>query len=244
MRRWIFLVSFVFCLLLVASGVTALEKGTGIITGKIMSAGGEALSGGYVKFFDAAKGYSPFTHEYWRSADYYFRIEDDGSFSAALPEGDYYLMAVKMKKGKKAACPPEEGDFVYPPFEGTQETYAVKSGETKDLNLISRAVPFKKEWSANGKTGIQGIVLDNNGKPLEGKLVIAFDADFSEKPFFSSDSRTDRDGAYVLRTPEGGKFNVRVMGYKQPVVTATVQTGKITEGIDIKLEKRPAEILQ
>jgi len=34
------------------------------------------------------------------------------------------------------------------------------------------------------------------------------------------------------------------MGYKQPVVTATVQTGKITEGIDIKLEKRPAEILQ
>lgn len=221
------------------SVVIAQEPGSGSIMGKITTREGEALAGGYVRFFDLAKGFSPFTHEYWRSADYYFRITDDGSFFATLPEGDYYLMAVKMKNGKKAACPPEEGDFVYPPFDGVQETYAIKAGETKDLGLISRAVPFKKEWSANGKTGIQGVVLDSHGKPLEGKLVIAFETYPSEKPYFSSDSRTGKDGVYILRVPESGQYKVRVMGHKQPVVAATVETGKITRGIDIKLNKVP-----
>lgn len=236
MKRWLCLISFGLCLVALTGNVPALEAGQGIVQGKVTGKAGESLSGGTVRFFDMAIGPSPFTHEYWRHPDYFFPIADDGSFSAEIPEGTYSFSAVKMVPGKRAGCPPEEGDFIYPPWDGTQKSFSVRAGETTDLGVIAGAVAFRKEWAAAGKSGIAGILLDADGRPVDGKIVIASATASMERPYFVSDRRTGSNGAYTLRVPEGGMYHVRVMGYRQPIVPAAVQTGKITRGIDIMIQ--------
>lgn len=239
MKRCLCVSAFVFCLLAMLSVATAQEKGYGYVSGKITTIDGESMAGGTVRFFDMSVGLSPYTHEYWRGPDYFRLIADDGSFLVQLPEGTYYMTALKKRIGKTLFAPPEEGDLVYPSWDGAQKACSVMTGETTDLGVISEAVPFKKEWIAQGKTGITGAVLDAEGKPVEEALVIASASPKMESPLFTADRRTGKDGKYILRVPEGGQIYVRVIGSRQPIVAGIVITGEITKGINIKLVKTP-----
>lgn len=239
MKMCTFIATFIVCMFLVLTIVVAQETGMGTITGKFMTASGETMAGGTVKFFDSATGPSPITHEYWKFPDYFFRVEADGTFSAQLPEGTYYLMAVKKTSMHKPIVPPEEGDLIYPPWDGAQKPYFIKSGETTDLGVIVKAVPFKKEWAAKGKTGIEGVVLDAYGKPVKRVLIIAYVNPAKQESTFIADQRTTEDGKYILRVPEGGRYYVRVKGNTDIFVTADVKLGAFTKGIDISPQRIP-----
>jgi hypothetical protein len=188
-----------------------------------------------VRFYDAQAGPTPFTTEYGRVPDFIVRSEDDGGFTAKLPEGIYHMMALKKGPGKRLG-PAEEGDLMYPPLGSTDpEPYVVKAGETTDIGVISGAVPFKKEWDVQAKTGIEGKVLDKEGKPVEGVLVFAALRPDVEIPLYAS-RVTDKDGKYVIGLPDGGQYYVSV--WKEKPLTVTVKRGEITQGIKIILAPR------
>lgn len=232
MRRYIVAIFVVVCFSAAMSVAQAEEFGAGTLSGKIQTEDGQALSAARVNLFDVTRGPSPFLNAYWRMYDYLASTGEDGSFSLQLPEGTYYLM---ITKGRTVG-PPEEGDLIHPPLDGREpRQYVVKAGETTDIGVISEIVPFKKSWAAKGPTGIQGVVMDKNGTPVEGKLVLASSFASVEKQVFMSDRRTGRDGTFVLRVAEGGQYYVRVRGFKEPIVPALVKTGSMTKGIEIIL---------
>lgn len=77
--------------------------------------------------------------------------------------------------------------------------------------------------------------FDQTGKPIKGKLVIASPSETMGQPLFLSDSRTGKNGEYIVRVPEGGIYYVRVKGQQQPVVNTTVMGGEVTKGVNIRL---------
>ena len=103
-----------------------------------------------------------------------------------------------------------------------------------DIAIISGAVPFRKEWAVQVKTGIEGTVLDAEGKPVEGVLVFAALRPEVEIPLYASRD-TDKDGKYVIGLPEGGQYYVSV--WKEKPITVTVKRGEITKGIDISVTR-------
>jgi len=240
MKRWLFvaaLACFVFAMFSISS---AQETGDGFIKGKIAVKDGKTISGWRIRFFDVKAGPTPFTTEYQRVPDFMIRSEDDGSFSAKLPEGMYYVTALKKspekKQPEKKRPGPEEGDLIYPPMDSREpKPYIVKAGETTDIGVISAAVPFKKEWAVKIKTGIEGTVVDGQGEPVEGVLVFATTVPGAKIPRYSS-GYTGKDGKYVLGLPEGGQYYLRVRDRQLSPVT--VKTGEITRGIDITLTLR------
>ncbi len=237
MNRWICLISFIVSQLFLVSVTFAQETGHGYLKGTILTSSEEALSDGRVLFFDVNSGPSPYESEYWRNHDYAVWTKSDGSFSVELPQGTYYLIVIKKTAGEKSAYP-REGDLIYPPKDGRDlKPHVVKAGDTKDMGPIIGAVPFKKEWTAEAKTGIQGTVFDKNGQPVEGKLVIASLNPEVKRPYFISDSRTGNVGKYIIRVPEGGDYYLRVKGFSQPIVAVAVAAGEITGGIDIHLSE-------
>jgi hypothetical protein len=228
-------ISFVFLLLNIA---TAQGSGDGLVTGRILTIDGKPLSGGGIYFFDTT-GASPFTHEYWRLAEYSAPLGDDGSFSTPIPAGTYYVMARK-KNDPERIGPPQKGDLIYPPSDGREpKPCVVKASETMDMGTISEAVPLNEDWAIQGKTGIAGTVLDANGKPVEGRSVIASVSPSVGQLRFSALRRSGKDGKYVIMVPEDGQYYLVVMGRRDSLTSSAVTTGQKTEGVDIRFRVVP-----
>ncbi|MDA8169032.1 MAG: carboxypeptidase-like regulatory domain-containing protein [Nitrospiraceae bacterium] len=241
MKGRISLTLLAICLLLVPGVAFGQAGGDGSIKGKVVAQGDESMSGGQVKLWDVKGGYSPLGHEYWQVQGYAFPIADDGSFSGQLPEGSYYLIAIK-KPGESQAGPPQKGDLVYPSADAAKSpVYTVKAGQTTDIGTISGAVPLKEAWVLKGKTGVEGTVVDASGeKPFQGALVLANIAGVppaAMRPLFTSDGRTGKDGRYIIRFPKGGQYLLMVLGRNSEPVKVTVKTGDMTKGIDIRLTR-------
>ena len=238
MKGRIFILLCFIGLFLMLGVVAAEESGYGHITGSVGTTGGQGPTDWTINIFDAKAGPSPYTLEYWRVPEYVIRAADDGSFSIRLPEGTYYIMAVK-KRVKSKAANFEEGDLIYPPANEKEPIqYVVRAGETIPVDVTSRAVPFRKEWAAQGKTGIEGTILDKQGSPVKGAKVLAHQTPGKEIPLFVSDNITGEDGKYIVRVPEGGQYYLIVKKYRNPGAV-TVKTGEMTKGIDVRLPETP-----
>ncbi len=262
MKRLIFLSAFFFAVFFIFSIVSAKdvkELKAGAISGQLMIKNGGPMSGGSVFIFNDATGPPPSKEKYWRVPDYIAPIDNDGRFSVELPEGKYYLGAIKRISEKKNIGPPEEGDFFFAGADekGMPKAYIIKKGEGTDIGVISEAVPFKRAIVKlrNGITAIEGTVLDTDGKPVEGALVFAYTTPtMVGKPIFASE-KTGKDGKYILRVHEGGKYYLKVRdiygggppvsgaiigGYGQEApVAVAVKTGESTKGIDINVIRFP-----
>lgn len=201
---------------------TAWGAGSGFVRGKILTSSGVPFSTGLVRIYDSAGG-SPFLHENWRVPYRVSEVTADGSFSMRLPEGTYYVTALQKSFMTIAAHPPEEGDQVFPPWEEGHKPVEVKEGKPIDIGTVT-AVPFRREWAARGKTGIEGTVLDVMGKPVEEVLVIASKGS-STRSRFAADSLTGKDGKYVLRVAESGQYTVKAWGPSSIVASADVASG-------------------
>jgi len=237
-----------------AVGTNTLKTGT--LSGQILTTGGTPLAGGMVHFFNDAAGPPPSQDKYWRVPDFMQALDSDGRFTVVLPEGNYYLGAIKRVSGKTVG-PPREGDYFYISADGKglPKAYSIKGTAQVDLGRMAKAFPFKSSTVnyGNGITAIGGTVLDMEGKPVENAFVFAFvSAAAVGRPLFASDP-TGRDGKFILRVSDGGTYFLRARsvygggppvageiigeyGEKEPVAV-TVNKGDRLSGFVIKVRK-------
>ena len=211
MKRLISIISVILIFLFTIGIVSAQEIKKGIISGKLMIKDGGPMGEGLVHFFNAETGPIPDPDKYWRVPDYITDIKENGEFTTELNEGKYYVGAIKRVSGKKEIGPPMIGDFFFisKDEKGNPKLYSVKKGEDISTGTISEAILFKG-WVIKDKiTAIEGRVLIDDGKPVEGALVFAYSLSaMSDRPEFVSD-RTDKDGKFTLRVYEGGNYYLR-----------------------------------
>jgi len=211
MKRLIFSTSVIVFFLFTIGIVSAAELQKGRISGKLMIKDSGPMADGLVHFFNAETGPIPDPDKYWRVPDFITDIKENGEFTTELNEGKYYIGAIKRISGKKEIGPPLIGDyfFISQDKDGTPKMYSVKKGEDISTGTISEAIPFKGCVIKDKITAIEGRVLIDDGKPVEGALVFAYRSSaMSDRPEFVSD-RTDKDGKFILRVYEGGPYYLR-----------------------------------
>ncbi|MSM39657.1 MAG: carboxypeptidase regulatory-like domain-containing protein [Geobacter sp.] len=244
-------------LLLAGAGIAA-ERQTGTLTGKLAQKNGAPLSGGLVFFFNQVSGPPPSPEEYWRVPDEIADLDNDGRFSAELLEGTYFVGAIQ-RMGAKEVGPPIEGDLflVGRDPQGKPRTFTVKAGQQQDLGTIAGALPFGKTTVRPGTTGIEGVVVGPEGKPVVGVFVFAFlTPAMVGRPLFVSE-KTGPDGRFLLRLAEGGEYYLKAKelygggpprqggiigayGDDEPKAVK-VKSGAIAKGISIKGLRFPGQ---
>jgi len=182
------------------------DKKTGTVKGQVMIKDGGPLAFGQIMFYDVLSGPPPLPHKYERTPDISKAIDADGKFTVELPEGKYYIGAVRRISGERFG-PPQEGDYIYRSLDdnGKPKEYPVQAGKVLDIGTVKEAVPLKAEDISHRSitTAIEGHIIDMDGKPVEGAVVVAFvKPTIGGKPLFVSD-KSGQDGKYVLRVTEG-----------------------------------------
>lgn len=243
-----------FVLVTVCTGYAG-DVQVGTISGQLMLKGGGAMRNGMVYLYRADKGPLPSYDRYWRVPDFNTSTDDAGRFSAELPEGKYCLGAV-MREAPRQIGPPKEGDFFFISLDrrGMPKKYSVKKNRRLDIGVLAEAAPYKKPAINKGMTAIEGYIMDEDNRPVEGALVVAFmTPTIIGKPLFASD-KTASDGKYILRVHKGGNYYLKLRngyGGGPPVDSeivdrygeltpdsqlgkVTVRTGTIVRGINLK----------
>ena len=210
MKRLISIISVILLVLFMIGIVSAQEIKKSTISGKLMIKDSGPMADGLVHFFSAETGPIPDPDKYWRVPDFITDIKENGEFTTELNEGKYYIGAIKRISGKKEIGPPMIGDYflISSDEKGVPKVYSIKRSEDINIGTVSEATPFKG-WSKDKITAIEGRVLIEDGKPVEGALVFAYRSSaMSDRPEFVSD-RTDKDGKFILRVYEGGTYYLR-----------------------------------
>lgn len=214
-REYLSIATLIICVLLfsVSFAQSADDRSAvGTVTGIAGIKGGGPMPEGTVFFVDDASGPPPSATKYWRVPTHAFPSDTEGKFRAVLPDGVYYLGAIKRKSGDFLG-PPQEGDYFYVSQDekGNPKKLTVWGGSVLDLGTIIQTEPFSRESLAKkGITAIEGKVTDAQGTPVEGMRVFAYTSQVMfGRPLFVSD-RTDADGKYLLRVSGSGKYYVRV----------------------------------
>jgi hypothetical protein len=246
---------FVFAALLAASVIAALadDQPPGSITGTWQAATGDPIGNGLVLAFDETSGPPPSSENYWRVPDLVGLIDAQGRFSIQIKPGTYYLGVAKRQKGNGVG-PLAPGDY-YSFSRGDQgrpRTYAVKAGEDTSIGALVGATRFNG-IPQKGATAIEGTVVDQGGKPLDGVSVFAFvNREMKGRPLFVS-PKTDKDGRFRLGLGQGGTYYLRIRdiygggplqigqltgfyGEGKPL-PLKIETGSTTRGITIRGNK-------
>lgn len=243
-----------FISLLIVNIAFSEEVKTGAISGQIILKDGNPMSGGLAIFFNDGTGPPPDSKKYWRVPDYIVKIDENGRFTAELPEGTYYVGAIKRLSGETVG-PPREGDYFVITRDDRQRAkgYVVKAGKSIDTGIISGAEPFKlSSMVQKDVSAVEGTVTYMDGTPVGGAVVSAFRTmTETGKPVFSS-LRTGSDGKYSIRVQSGSYYLrarsvygggpplkgevIGAYGEKEPV-SVTVKEGEIIKGVDIKVIK-------
>ncbi len=234
----------------IISAQSAADKtAKGVITGKVVIKGaGGPFAIRRVSFYNVLTGPPPLSAQFRRLRDAYGEIDADGRFSVELPAGKYYMRAVMKVSDEEFGH--GDGEYEYSGLDenGKPKEYLIKAGEKLDIGEIS-AVPYKKVEPLI-KTAIEGIIVDMDGKPVEGASVFAYkDQLVTGRPLFVS-KKTDSLGRYILRLSEGTYYlrvrNSRgggppvpgeilgIFGERTPT-PITVKDGEIKQGINIKV---------
>jgi hypothetical protein len=110
--------------------------------------------------------------------------------------------------------PPQDGDiyFISSDNKGRPMVYEVRGDAQLDLGVIPGGEPFRSSTVnyGDGITAIDGVVLDREGKPVTGALVLAFNsAERGIRPLFISEP-TGEDGAFIIRVHDSGSYYLKV----------------------------------
>lgn len=131
----------------------------------------------------------------------------NGRYQLELPPGNYYVVSRQRASGQ-ANGPLATGDY----YSDHQRILAqVKSGRLTqvDLNMVKMKAPmfFKKDQSlVQTTTGIKGILLDTQGRPVAGGFAIAYrNDDLQRLPDYAS-TLSNQQGEFTLYLPEGGEY--------------------------------------
>jgi len=227
---------------------------TGTVTGKIMVKDKDVpLAWGQIMFYDVSSGPPPIPEKYERTPDISKNMDADGKFKVEIPEGKYYMGAIKRLSGDRLG-PPQEGDYVFRSLDekGMPKIYMVKSDETLDVGTFAEAFPITAADLSRHHvtTALEGTILSTDWMPVEGAVVVAFDQPLlGKKPLFVS-NKSGKDGKYVLPLTEGTYYlRVRnsfaagppepgqIVGYYGEGTPAPVpvKDGQIVKGIDFQV---------
>lgn len=217
----------------------------GIITGRIGIQDVGPMMGGTVFFINSAAGPPPSPTRYWRAPTETFPLGANASFTASLPEGEYYMGAVERETGVSSA-PPGEGEyyFISQDEKGTPKTYIMKKNEALDLgDLVVRAVQFRKSLIAKkGITSVEGTLRNENGVAAPGMLVFAFsERSRGGTPLFVSE-KSGKNGNYILRLSGGGTYYLRASAEEGVISTAGAQDGGNTVSVGTAEAKKGVDI--
>jgi hypothetical protein len=187
-------------------GFRAYNHGT--VTGRIVIDGVGPMMEGTVFFISDASGIPPSATKYWLVPGQAFRVDANAQFTAVLPEGTYYLGAIERSAGAFLG-PPEDGDyfFISSDKNGEPRKLTVWKNSKIDLGTLSDAKRFSRATLAKeGITAIEGAIVNEDGKPVEGMVVFAYATpDMLGRPLYVSE-RSGKDGRYLLRLYRGGDY--------------------------------------
>lgn len=221
------------------------------------------MAGAQVLLFNVTAGPAPSSNKFLRIPDAGTSIDGEGKFTMRVPAGNYYLV-MRQRTGKNFAGPPQEGDLQYYARlkNGDAIIYKIAAGQTTDLGTVTAAEPYKKEktWAMDNMTGITGTVTDDQGLPVAGVRVLAYDSSKMQgKPLYAS-SETGPDGKYFLNVTLSGSYYLKarthygggkpingefIGGYGKPTATAVaIEKGHVRKNIDIQgtkfIDRKPA----
>ena len=230
------------------------DTGEGSLKGTWKTPSHGPMTGGQVLLFNAATGPPPSSGKYLRLPDAGTSVDSEGKFSVKVPAGEYYLV-MRKRVGQNTAGPPQEGDLQYYARhkDGNAIAYKVTTGQAVDVGTVTLAEPFKKKNVVimDGLTGIAGTVTDDQGLPVAGVRVFAYDSPKMQgKPLYAS-AETGADGKYFLNLMLSGTYYLKARthygggkptdgefmgGYGKPGTpdVVTVEVGKVKKNIDIQ----------
>ena len=237
--------------LLVAGVAAADEFRTGTLSGQFRIDAKTPMAEGMVYVYNLATGPAPSHDRYWRVPDFVETLDKEGRFTMDLPPGEYCIGAIK-RRGVTQIGPPLEGDFFTLAFDEKKlpKKFSVTKGEKRDIGVITGVQSLQALSLAGGISGVEGTVLDLEGKPVEGAMVFAFmTPNVVGKPLFVSD-RSSKEGKFLLRVHAGGTYYLKVRdsygggpprggavldgNKEEPLQKVTVKSGEITRGAVLK----------
>jgi hypothetical protein len=121
--------------------------------------------------------------------------------------------------------------------------------------LLKETAKFDK-----GITAAEGLVVDSEGVPAPGVVVLAFTVPpAKERPLYISD-RTGKDGKFILRIKDGGSYILRARDIygkdpaaadastfeyeDSPPVPVSLKKGERMQGVTLKVGRRPGRDLR
>ena len=189
-----------FCLLCAGCAASPLpgSSSTGIAGRVLAPAGGSIEYTVVYAYRNAASGLRG-------PADFAAPVDEQGDYFLDLVEGRYYLVARRRTVPYKDEGPPRPGDVwaMHP-----QNPLEVREGRiTKaDFQLPRSAHREPIAALARSDTVLRGRLVDHNGRPLEGVVVLAYRSEEARgKPDHLSQA-TDADGRFTLYLSQGGRY--------------------------------------
>jgi hypothetical protein len=143
------------------------EVKRGTVTGRIMvkNKEGVPLSWGQIMFYDISSGPPPIPEKYERTPDISKNMDAEGKFKFEIPEGTYFMGAIKRLSGDRLG-PPQEGDYVFRSLneKGQPKEYIVKAGKTLDVGTFAEAFPITPEDLSRRSvtTALEGTIVNTD----------------------------------------------------------------------------------
>ena len=172
------------------------------IAGQVLDAAGAPTAGAFVDVYrNSRRGLRG-------PADFEARTDAQGRYFLDLVKGRYYLVA-RRRTGGGDAGPPRPGD-AWASY--GQNPVTVRQGRVSraDFTLfgVSGAMLLGRRGGSltGGDTGFTGKVVDAQGHPVAGAIVLAYrNADYRRMPDYTS-PQVDAGGRFHLYVPASGRY--------------------------------------
>jgi hypothetical protein len=183
-----------------------MKERMGTLSGQVTTEDGKPVPGGVVSFFNTKKGIPPMVANMHRIPDMVGRMSPDGTFSAKLLPGTYYMGALVITDPGRGPGPPREGEKFYfaRDAKGNLREFSLGVKEVKDAGKIIGALPDTFPVVENLVT-IQGRLIKDDGSPFAGGVVLVKTDMNNARPDFVS-GRTGEDGAFELKLPADTEY--------------------------------------
>jgi len=177
---------------------------TGIDGQVLVKETGEPLPGAYINIYPDA-----FTNLLGPSQFISRPTDANGRYQIDLPPGTYYVVARKRMTGDPTG-PLSPGDYY---SEHHRVITTVEAGRVAlvDLGVVTMRAPmfFKKgSVEQETRTGIRGVLVDGQGKPVPGGFAMAYlDDNLQRLPDFTS-TLSNEKGEFTIYLPKGGTYSL------------------------------------